>query len=266
MKELMLHAGGQRVTLEDIIAVSTPPPTETHYPIPHTTLINSVTENLQEIGLEVDETDWGLWGDEGEMMCGVMSLKTTDPNEPTLNGKRDYRTVLGVRNAHNKKFSAGLACGHYVFVCDNLAMSGDIVVFRKHTRFILRDLDRLLFDALGQLREAKVAQDRRISNYKETDLTETMVHDILIRAVDAQIMANSKIPKVLQEWREPKYEDFEERNAWSLLNSFTEVFKDANALTLPPKTTRLHGLLDMVVEATYEREEVEVLIEQELVA
>jgi hypothetical protein len=243
----MLHAGARSASLDEVMSVRTPPPTDTHYPIPHARLIESVTLGLEGVGLTIDETDFGLWGDDGEMMVGVISLRTTQPDN-LIGMSADYRTVLGVRNAHNKRFAAGLACGHFVFVCDNLAMSGDIVVFRKHTKNILNDLDRLLFDAIGGLREAKINQDRRIANYKNTDLTDQMVHDILIRAVDAQIMANAKIPAVLKEWREPRHEAFEDRTAWSLLNGFTEVFKDANALTLPPKTTRLHGLLDVVAE------------------
>jgi hypothetical protein len=74
-------------------------------------------------------------------------------------------------------------------------------------------------------------------------------------------MANATLPKVLKQWRDPQYEDFEDRTAWSLMNGFTEVFKDTNAMTLPQRSTRLHGLLDMVVEATEQRALVEDLID-----
>ena len=59
-------------------------------------------------------------------------------------------------------------------------------------------------------------------------------------------MANSYIPKVLGEWREPSHPEFMERNVWSLQNSFTEVFKGRVDL-LPERTARLHGLLDWEV-------------------
>jgi len=253
MPKLYLHAGAHRATLDEVLAVTTPEPTETHYPIPHNTLIDTVTSNLEGIGLTVNDADYGLWGDEGEMMFGIMSLK----NGASGMVEDDYETILGVRNAHNKRFAAGLACGSRVFVCDNLAMSGDIVVFRKHTRWIMRDLDRLLFEALGKLHEAKVTQDQRIENYKATPLTDALVHDILIRAVDCKVMANSHVPKVLEEWRDPTHEDFAVRTAWSLFNSFTQVLKGKNPMNLTPRTTRLHGLLDMVVKATEGRMVVE---------
>ena len=182
-------------------------------------------------------------------MVGIMSLANGN------NGMvaDDYEVVLGIRNAHNKRFAAGLACGSHVFICDNLAMSGDIVVFRKHTKYIQRDLERLLFEALGRLGEAKVAQEKRIANYKSAPLTDVAAHDLLIRAVDAKIIPNAAIPKVLREWREPSYPDFEPRTLWSLFNAFTSEGKRRSPLSLTKRTTTLHGLLDMVVEATENR-------------
>jgi len=246
---LCLHCGANRVPVEEVYAVETPAPTDTHYPIPHGALIDAVVGNLEGIGLQVHDQSYGLWGDEGEMMFGVISLS----NGTSGMVLPDYEVILGIRNAHNKRFSAGLACGSRVFVCDNMAFSGDIVVFRKHTRWIMRDLDRLLFEGLGRLHEAKVSQDRRIAAYKMTDVTDVMAHDILIRSVDYQVMANATITKVLQAWREPDHADFLPRNLWSLLNAYTEVFKGSNQLDLTKRTTRLHGLLDLVVEATERR-------------
>jgi hypothetical protein len=52
---------------------------------------------------------------------------------------------------------------------------------------------------------------------------------------------------VLHEWREPKHEKFDQRNVWSLFNSFTEALKDGNLAELPKRTEALHGLLDVAV-------------------
>jgi hypothetical protein len=250
---LCLHSGGQNVTLEDVLAVTTPPSTETHYPIPHEYLIDNVVENLEGIGWTVKESQWGLNKD-GEEMWGVMDL---------VNGGttfEDYGVAIGLRNAHNKRFSAGVAVGSRVFVCDNLAFSSEIVVFRKHTKWIRKDLSRMLFEALGTLAAATKSQDERIQGYKRTPLTDAIVHDLLIRSVDAKVMANADIAKVLKQWREPEHQEFEDRNAWSLMNAFTQVGKGWNQFSLTGRTTRLHGLLDMVVEATENRMVVDDLV------
>ena len=88
------------------------------------------------------------------------------------------------------------------------------------------------------------AQDRRIEAYKRIELSDETTHDLLIRGVDAGVCANSYIPAVLQEWREPRHREFEVRNVWTLFNSFTEALKDGNLMELPKRTQALHALLD----------------------
>ena len=41
----------------------------------------------------------------------------------------------------------------------------------------------------------------------------------------------------------PNHPEFEDRNAWSLFNAFTEELK-GNLIALPKRTQALHGLLD----------------------
>ena len=238
MRGLILHAGANAATLDQVTQVPTPEPTETWYPIPHRALIDTVARNLEGSGFRVADQAYGLFSD-GARMFGVLGLD---------NGRAhpDYRLTLGIRNAHDKSFSAGFACGSSVFVCDNLAFSSEIVIARKHTRFIMRDLDRLVAESIGKLGAARDTQDRRIAAYKRTTLTEIIVHDVLIRSVDAKVMANSYIAKVLEEWRNPQHDEFAPRTAWSLFNAYTEVFKGTNPLDLPQRTERLHGLLDLV--------------------
>ena len=38
----------------------------------------------------------------------------------------------------------------------------------------------------------------------------------------------------------------ERRSAWTLMNAYTERFKRTNALDLPGRTVRLHGMLDQL--------------------
>lgn len=242
MANLMLHAGAQTASREQVFDAPTPDATDTHFPIPHATLVETIERHVVASGYEIQTEEYGLWGEVGERMFGVWTLKNGVAHT-------DYEMALGIRNAHDKSVSAGMAIGSHVFVCDNLALSAEIVVMRKHTRFILRDLDRLVLEATGRLTDARETQDRRIGSYKSTGLIDAEVHDILVRAVDGKVMANSYIPKVLNEWRNPRHPEFEDRNAWSLFNGFTEVFKSTNPLDLTQRTMRLHGLFDEVAVA-----------------
>ena len=50
-----------------------------------------------------------------------------------------------------------------------------------------------------------------------------------MQAVRAKAFPASKLPRVIHEWDFPSHEEFEDRNAWSLLNAFTEVNKGRGA-------------------------------------
>jgi hypothetical protein len=155
----------------------------------------------------------------------------------------DYSWVLGLRNSHDKRFPAGLVVGWSVFVCDNLAFSGEVQLSRKHTSNIARDLPFLTERAVGQLTEKWHAQDTRIQRYRQTTLTDTAAHDLMIRAVDVGVCPVSTLPKVIHEWRQPTQDAFKPRNVWSLFNGFTEALK-GNLAALPNRTQALHGLMD----------------------
>ena len=90
-------------------------------------------------------------------------------------------------------------------------------------------------------------QDKRISAYKDAAIEDSAAHDLVIRACDVGVCSNRLIPSVFHEWREPRHDAFEERNVWSLFNSFTEALKEGNLNELPKRTEALHGLLDIHV-------------------
>ena len=234
MDGLMLGGDLHAATMEQVEQVETPTPTLRWVPIPHHVLVQHVITALEGAGLDVVKQAHGLWRD-GSRYFGVLQLE---------NGQTDYATCVGLRNAHDKVFSVGMAVGSDVFVCDNLSFSSEITMFRKHTTHILRDLPRITAQAVGKIGNHRNFQALRFDAYKQLKATDGFAHDIVVRAVDAKIITTSRIPHVLKHWRESAHEEFKARNAWSLFNAFTEVLKGSNQLQLPQRTMRLHGLLD----------------------
>ena len=82
-----------------------------------------------------------------------------------------FGLVIGLRNSHDKSFPSALALGNRVFVCDNLAFSGEIKLSRKHTKNISRDLPGLVTKAVGRLADLRQFQAKRIEAYKAADLS-----------------------------------------------------------------------------------------------
>lgn len=237
---LILHCGASAVEFDQVARVNTPLSTDTWHPIPHAQLIEIVQSTLAATNLKIGSQSHSLTHDGGRYF-GIMEIlqrrKASD----------DYCWVLGLRNSHDKTFPAGIVAGSQVLCCDNLSFSGEVKIARKHTRFINIDLPQLVSRAVGMLHEKWSQQDRRIEAYKNHRLGNVAAHDLIVRSVDVGVCANSYIPGVLKEWREPRHEAFQPRNVWSLFNAFTEALKQGSLAELPKRTLALHGLLDVAV-------------------
>jgi hypothetical protein len=151
-----------------------------------------------------------------------------------------------------------------VFVCDNLSFSGEVRLARKHTAHIERDLPQLVERAVGMLSDLRNTQQRRFTAYQSHELTDQGAHDLIIQALDSRIIPVTRIPEVLQEWREPRHPEFRQgRTAWRLFNSFTEILK-GNLGELPRRTQALHGVMDsacgLIVPAGFKTEDAEIQV------
>jgi Domain of unknown function (DUF932) len=233
---LILHTGAHTVERSALARVVTPKATETWFPIPHHNLLTQVEAKLATSGLTVVEQAHGLTRD-GLRYFGLLQVK---------NGSQqtDFGLVVGVRNSHDMSFPAGLVIGSHCVVCDNLAFSGEIRIMRKHTKFINRDLPQLVEIAVGQLTEHRLKQETRFLTYKETELSNAEAHDLVIQSLDAQVVPVTKVPALLDEWRQPRHPEFaKELTAWRLFNAFSEILKGHLEL-LPRRTQALHGIMD----------------------
>ena len=126
----------------------------------------------------------------------------------------DWGTIVGLRNSHDKRFPAALALGSSVFVCDNTAFSGEVVLARRHTTNILRDLPQVTTRAIGKLADFVGMTEQRANVYRDRDMGNAEAHDLIVRALDARAITTTMVPKVLEQWRAPNHPEFKDRNLW----------------------------------------------------
>ena len=238
-KGMLLHCGAEVVPRAELSQVVTPRGSRSWCPLPHTSLLNEVERQLKHTGFIIEGETHALTHD-GARYFGVIQIRTSNRS----NG--DYGWVVGLRNSHDKSLPAGLVAGTQVFVCDNLAFNGEVNLSRKHTRYAVRDLPHLTARAVGMLGEKFIEIDQRISNFKHLALSERSVHDLVVKAVDCRAITTTQLPKVLKEWRQPSHEAFKPRNAWSLFNAFTEVYKHTNPQTAVKRGQALHSLFGVL--------------------
>lgn len=244
MNSLCLHCGANEVSREDVFNVNTPHPKDSWYPISHKLLIKTFEDNIKSLGnVTIESEAHALYKGkelEGARYFGLFGINVGGDG---ANAHDDYELVFGLRNSHDKTFSAGCAVGSRVFVCDNLAFSGDVVVGRKHTLNIESDLPRLVNTAVSKLMDLRVSQEKRITAYKDYDLTDKDASHVICEAYRQKAINPGRMAKVLDEWHTPSH-DFGDKRAWRLFNAFTESFKGLPVTSVQRFSQGVHGILD----------------------
>lgn len=238
---LTLHCGGHKVESHEIMHVPTPPATDTWFPIPHTALIERLRGLVVDAGMNIVEEVHALARD-GQRYFGLFQVEGV----PNFAAADTIGTVIGLRNSHDKSFPAGICAGNAPFLCDNLSMSNEIKIARRHTRFIMRDLPNLLAGAFGKLQNAWGNQAQRIERYRTVEIDNLTAHDLIVKAFRAGGISKTQLADVVDQWHTPEHAEWgSEKNLWGLHNAFTNVLR-GNIIALPKRSDALHCLLDSV--------------------
>ena len=258
-KIMSLIISKNKVSVETLMGVETPAATDSFQPIGHHTLVEFVRKALTNVGLTIVEEEHSL-ARGGQRYFGGFALSGLD-----ITGA-DRQIVLGLRNAHDKSFAASICVGNRMLVCENLCFSSDIKLARRHTTNIMTDLPRVLADAVGRVVSHWNDMGNRIESYKQTEITRDRAADLLIDLVDSKAFPAREIYNAVQEFRNPRHEEFKGGSLWTLYNSVTENLKGGDLSKLPFRTIQTQSIFDKVakhipmLDALTANEEMETLI------
>ena len=235
---LMNHRGAREVLRDELATIETPPPTKTWYPIAHRAVLDSVWATLEGAGFQIRQSRLSLAHADARFF-GTLDLATSVSDGVSL--------AVGIRNSTDQSFPIGFCCGQRVFVCDNLAFTSEIVVSKKHTRFgqerYLEGLARAV-GSLNQYRESAACWIKQLQGYA---LSEDAANSYLLQAYEHGVIGLRLLPLVLREWRNPQFEEYRPRTAYSLFNAFTTVLGQERQASFPAEsaltTMRLSKLL-----------------------
>lgn len=223
------------ITRQQLATVPTPLGTATHRPIPHHEVVEALVETLglRKIGVAAEEY---AVSKDGMNMFGVLEI---------AEGMEGARFALGIRNSNSKMFRLSVTVGYRVFVCANLAFSGDFTpVLAKHTKnfSIHNALSVGVDDMMRNFKPMVESVDR----WRGTQLSDVSAKMIIYRAfVEGALEAPRHLDRKVHDlYFDPQYDDFRPRTVWSLSNAFTSAFKELEPIPRFKVTGKLAGFLE----------------------
>lgn len=248
MPNLMLQAKnrGFACTADEVRAVATPAATGTHQPVAHADLIDEVirTASYSGITLKPEEAKYAVTAD-GNRMFGIMPAVLNHLEQP------DWEFSLGIRNSHDKTFPVGLVVGQRVFICDNLAFSGEVQARTKHSRHVYSRLGRVATNLCARWVERAMGLVEQTEKLKATALSDQDLEHLVLEAIRRDVVGARQIKPLLTEVAKPQ-NGFDPTTAWGFKNCVTQVLKASAPETLRLQSFKLETLLqEMIHTASY---------------
>jgi len=241
--QLCLHTGEtDRVTRDALRALPLPPPlSRRHRPVPHIELVEALQEQLELRGLDIRREQLALRRD-GQRLFGTMDLVFQAPAPAAA----EEGLALGLRQGNDLSYAIEIVAGQRIFVCDNLALYGEVIaVRRKHTsglrlpEELAAGLDRYL-EYVGRLVEGIATLKQRVIENAEA---KRAIYDVFAQ----RILPLRFFDDVDRAYFRPEagWTDCQPRTLWAVHNACTRV---ARALPMNVKlqaTTRLGRLFGL---------------------
>lgn len=196
-----------------------------HKPVPHHVLIDGFRREAQAWNLTITREQFAL-GAKDAALFGVMDFAVASEAYlvPVESGPSGLS--LGFRSANDLSLAIRAVAGARVFVCDNLALSGDMfAISRKHTQGL--DLAAAITAGFDKFMGQAVNLAKQIASLNTRDLT-----DDEAKVAIFELFAQAVLPvKLFADVNTFYFEQSDERpdclprTAWGLHNAVTRAIK-----------------------------------------
>jgi hypothetical protein len=234
------HSNSQLVTRDQLMMIPAPASTPTWRPVPHGDLITAIDRQLQVRGITIEREQFAIQR-EGARLFAVLDL--------SLERTGEFCASMGIRTANDRSLALEIAVGVTVFVCDNLAFSGDLIALRrKHTmRF---DLNADLSRAVDRYQTHLGTLRAQITEIQSTPLSAPQAKGLIFDAFNAEIVPQRYFRTVAETYFNPGPEmtDVAPRTMWGLHNAFTRCVRQMAPAPAFEATARLGSLFGLRAE------------------
>jgi hypothetical protein len=223
---LIVHSGASYVTRQELRGIATPPSTATHAPIAHADLVTLIEGGLDHAGYHIVREQYAVMS-KGLTLFGLLDLTNgSAPREGT-----GY--AVGFRHANNRHMALSIVGGFRVFICDNMALSGDRKVFsHPHRPGVINALTTSLARFFGDaLKEQFAVIEDRFRRWEREDLFDDDARVLIYRALETGVIPGRLRADVHTNYFDADalhYADCAPRTKLGLQNAFTRAFKTLN--------------------------------------
>lgn len=230
MKGLMLHCGADSITRHDLATLPVPAPRgNRHVTRPFIEDVELVRERFAHEGVIVEDEGYGVKYDkdtrEPLQFFGILAITIQG-----FSGDDSYGLMVGLRGSYDQTLTRALAVGSQVFVCDNLAFSGEVEIRTRQTLNIAKRIPGLLHDAIAQIPYMAEAQQRRFDAYRNYALKPRWGDALLVDMVRQGALVPSQLGRAIEQWDAPAHAEHADQghSLWRLHNAITEAVKPVN--------------------------------------
>jgi len=224
---LLLHCGAAHVTYDELADLPVPDARGSRHAVrPFVDDVDIVLDQFKSIGARVEDTAYGVLSRDGlpARFFGLIELRLPHVADD------DFGLMVGLRGSYDQTLPRGLAVGSRVFVCDNLAFSGEVHIKTKQTTFIGRRLPRLIAQAVDRIPSLAAAQSAKFDAYRDTTIGQRAGDAMLVELVRRGTMAPSQLGVAIKEWDTPSHQEHADLDwsVWRLHQAVTQAIKPAN--------------------------------------
>ncbi len=231
MNGTLSHANSQLITRADLATIPPPSATATWKPIPHYDLIHAIDRQLAVRDIRIKREEFALQR-QGARLFGVLDL--------ALGETEEFCAALGIRTANDRSMALEIAVGVRVFVCDNMAFSGDLIALRrKHTAKF--DLNADISRAVDRYQAHLQVFNGQVLAIRQRSLADSDAKVMIFEAFRREILPIRFFPVVADIYFRPGPEmtDVQPRTWWGLHNAVTRAIKQMAPAAAFEATARL---------------------------
>jgi len=217
MRGTLSHANSELVTREELMAIAPPVGSETWQPIAHGDLVLAIERQLRARGIEIAGEQYAVQR-HGARLFAVLDL--------SLERTVETCAAMGIRTANDRSMALEIAVGVKVFVCDNLAFSGDLIALRRrHTTGF--DLDADIARAMGRYQAHQLTLQQKIAAIQARLIGDDEAKALIFEVFRREILPIRHFKPVAEAYFNPRPEmtDCAPRTLWGLYNALSRAVR-----------------------------------------